>query len=292
MEPLLFINWTVDPEIISEPITIRWYGLLFATGFMLGYQVVKRMFNKEGVDEKILDKFLIWTLLATVVGARLGHVFFYEWDYYSQNLAEIPKFWRGGLASHGGAIAIVISTILFSRFVSKKSSFWMFDKMVVAVALAACFIRLGNLFNHEIVGHPTDVSWGFIFAELNDKDAMGNAIARHPTQLYEAISYLALFAFLFWMYWKTNARKFQGRLLGWFLIIQFGVRFLLEFTKVNQTDLVDGWAINMGQILSIPAVLAGVFLLVRSYRIAPVEYGPDEPAGPDEPKPEENTDTN
>lgn len=269
---LLNINWTVNPEIISEPLAIRWYGLLFATGFMLGYHVVRRMMRAEGVDDKLLDQFLIWTLIATVLGARLGHVFFYEWDYYSQNLGEIPQFWKGGLASHGGAIALVISTLLFSKYRSKKPSLWLFDKMIVAVALAAFFIRLGNLFNHEIVGQPTDLPWGFIFSELNEQDP----VSRHPTQLYESIAYLLLFGVLMFMYWKTEFKRYAGRLFGWFLTLLFGMRFFIEFTKVNQTHLVDDWALNMGQILSIPAVLAGVILLIRSYRIEPMNLAPPE----------------
>lgn len=268
-ELLLHINWTAKPNIIGEPIQIRWYGVLFATGFMLGYQIVKRMFKKEGVSEALLDKFLIWTLVATIIGARLGHVFFYEWSYYSQHLSEIPKFWQGGLASHGGVIAVVIATLLFSKYISKRPSLWLFDKLVVGAILTSAFIRLGNLFNHEIVGQPTDVPWAFVFSELKDGQP------RHPTQLYEALSYLLIFGILLTLYWKTNARAYRGRLLGTFLVLMFSARFLLEFTKVNQTDLVEGWPVNMGQILSIPAILVGVFFLIRSLRMAPAEDLPD-----------------
>lgn len=149
---LAYINWNVSPEIVSiGPITLRWYGLLFATGFLTGLYIVRKMFEEEKAPEEWLDKAFIYIVLGTVLGARLGHVFFYDWDYYSNNLSEIPMVWKGGLASHGGAIAIIISLWLFSKYVSKKSILWILDKVVVPTALAACFIRLGNLMNSEIL---------------------------------------------------------------------------------------------------------------------------------------------
>ncbi|MCI5082117.1 MAG: prolipoprotein diacylglyceryl transferase, partial [Saprospiraceae bacterium] len=161
---LAYINWDVNPEIFTiGPVTPRWYGLLFATGFLIGLYIVRKMFEEEKVPESWLDKAFIYVVVGTVVGARLGHVFFYDWDYYSEHLAEIPMIWKGGLASHGGAIAIIIALWIFSKRVSKKSILWILDKVVVPTALAGCFIRLGNLMNSEIYGIPTDVSWAFIF---------------------------------------------------------------------------------------------------------------------------------
>ena len=227
---LAYINWDVSPEIVSiGPITLRWYGLLFATGFLIGLYIVRRMFAEEKVPEAWLDKAFIYVVVGTIVGARLGHVFFYDWDYYSKNLAEIPMVWKGGLASHGGAIAIIIALWIFSKRVSKKSILWILDKVVVPTALAGCFIRLGNLMNSEIFGNPSDVSWAFIFERAEE-----NPVPRHPVQLYEALSYLFSFAVLYYVYWYTRFRKKQGFIFGLFLILIFGFRLIMENFKASQ----------------------------------------------------------
>ncbi len=159
---LLAIEWSVSPEIVQiGPLSLRWYGLLFALGFLIGLAIVKRMFLAEGAPEEWLDKCLMYIVIGTVLGARLGHVFFYDWDYYSQHLNEIPQVWKGGLASHGGAIGVMIALWLFSKNVSKKPILWILDKVAVPTALAGCFIRLGNLMNSEIIGTPSDAPSSF-----------------------------------------------------------------------------------------------------------------------------------
>ena len=161
---LQYITWTASPEILSlGPITLRWYGLLFASGFLIGLFIVRKMFLAERAPEEWLDSAFVYIVSGAVLGARLGHVFFYDWAYYREHLSEIPKIWHGGLASHGGAIGIILALWIFSVRISKKSILWILDKVVVPTALAACFIRLGNLMNSEILGKPTDVAWAFRF---------------------------------------------------------------------------------------------------------------------------------
>lgn len=258
---LNYINWNVDPWILEiGDFQLRWYGLLFATGFMLGFYLLRRMFEHEGDPVEWVDKVLWYVVIGTILGARLGHVFFYDWDYYSQNLGEIIKIWRGGLASHGAAVGIIISVWLFSRNVSKRSVLWILDRVVITVALAGVLIRLGNLMNHEIVGQVTDVSWAFIFKYGPDDQP------RHPTQIYESFCYLISFATLMWMYWKANAGQYLGRLFGAFLVLIFGFRFVVEFVKASQGGFESslGDALTTGQWLSIPFVLAGLFFIWRS----------------------------
>ena len=198
----LFISWNVDPILLNlGPLAIRWYGLMFAIGFLAGYMIVARMFRHEGAPEKWLGTLLMYLVICTVVGARLGHVFFYDWEYYSTHTSEIFKIWEGGLASHGGAIANFIGLCMFSWCVAKKNPSWTIDKIVAPVALTAGLIRLGNLFNSEIYGVPTDMPWGFIFV----RD--GQTLPAHPTQIYEALCYFALFGLLMWMYWRRNAEE-------------------------------------------------------------------------------------
>jgi len=266
---LNYIEWNVNPWIFEiGDFQLRWYGLLFASGFMLGYYLLRRIFLTEGVKIEWLDTVLWYVVIGTVVGARLGHVFFYDWDYYGQNLMEIPKVWRGGLASHGAAVGIIFALWLFSRSVTKKSVLWILDRVVITVALAGVLIRLGNLMNHEIVGDPTDVSWAFIFTQsgLYLEDGSPDMRPRHPSQLYEAFCYLLSFGILMWMYWKASAGKYLGRIFGAFLILIFGFRFVIEFIKESQGGFESalGDALTTGQWLSIPFVLAGIYFMVRS----------------------------
>ncbi len=264
------ITWAPDPEIFSiGPLSIRYYGLLFALGFLLGYYILERMFKKEGIPELWLEKIFIYVMVATVVGARLGHVFFYGWEYYSQNPGDILKVWEGGLASHGGAIGIVIAIWLFSKKYSKQSILWTLDRLVVPVALAAVFIRLGNLMNSEIIGAPTSMPWGFAF--LKASGISDPLIPRHPSQLYEATIYLITFITITYLYWKKEAYKREGLLLGIFLIGVFLGRFLIEFLKENQEAFEDGMVVNMGQLLSVPFIIWGVYLVVRAYKNPPKE---------------------
>ncbi len=263
-----FITWTANPILINSPVTIRWYGLMFVIGFYLGYLIMARIFRHEGAPEKWLGSLLVYVVVATIVGARLGHVFFYAWDYYSQHPIEILYTWDGGLASHGGTIGIMIAIILFSIFVTKKSPFWTFDRLVIPIALVGALIRIGNLMNHEIYGHPTDLPWGFRFVTnihgwINGAEPIFSQPS-HPTQLYEAGCYLALFALLMWMYWKKNAEKRPGLLFGVFLVVLFTCRFLIEFIKNPQEEFEIGMTLNMGQWLSIPFILMGIGFIIHA----------------------------
>ncbi len=256
---LSFITWDANPTIISWPVTIRWYGLMFAIGFWIGFNIVARIFRHEGAPERWLGTLLLYVGVGTVVGARLGHVFFYAWDYYSQHPVEILYTWEGGLASHGGAIGVILAVILFSIFVSKRSPMWTFDRLVIAIALVGGLIRFGNLMNSEIYGHYTDMPWGFIFVRN------GETLPAHPTQIYEALCYFALFGLLMWMYWRKNAQERPGLIFGTFLVGIFMPRFLIEYVKNVQEPWEADMVLNMGQLLSIPFVLLGIFLIVRAY---------------------------
>jgi prolipoprotein diacylglyceryl transferase len=259
---LSFIHWNVNPEIFQlGPFSVRWYGLLFASGFLIGYYIGEKMLRSENVPQKWIDSVFFYIIIATIVGARLGHVFFYGWDYYSQNPAEIFKVWHGGLSSHGGTLGILIAIIFYSKLVSKRSMLWILDRIVVPTALVAAFIRMGNLMNSEIYGVQTSLPWGFIF-ERN-----GETVAKHPTQLYEALSYLVAFVILTYMYWKTRAKNKEGLIFGLFFMFIFGARFFIEFIKEVQEDFEVGMVLNMGQWLSIPFVLGGLFLVIRALKL-------------------------
>ncbi|WP_163711871.1 prolipoprotein diacylglyceryl transferase [Mangrovibacterium lignilyticum] len=264
---LAFIHWNVNPEIFHiGSLSVRWYGLLFASGFLIGYNIVEKMFKFEKSNEKWLESLFIYMLVATVIGARLGHVFFYGWDYYSQHPAEIIKVWHGGLASHGGALGIFIALFFWSRKVSKRSVLWVLDRVVVPTALVASMIRLGNLMNSEIYGVATNLPWGFIF-EHN-----GETVAKHPTQIYESLSYLFTFGLLIYIFFKTNLRKNEGFIVGLFFVLVFCSRFLIEFIKEDQEAFEAGMALNMGQILSIPFIIGGLYLIFRAIKKPEVNY--------------------
>lgn len=274
-----FITWTFDPELISSPIVVRWYGLMFAIGFLVGYEIVWRMFRHEGAPEKWVGSLFVYVAIATLVGARLGHVFFYDWESYSHRLMDIFKVWEGGLASHGGAIGITIAILLYSKYVTKKSPLWTFDRLVVPVPFVGALIRFGNLFNHEIYGGPTDLAWGFSFVDNVGAWMRGAepimTVPCHPTQLYEAACYLILFGILMIMYWKFNAQRRPGLIFGVFFTILFSARFVIEYVKnVQETwelGMIESIGINMGQLLSVPFIIVGIYLIVRSLRHPVVE---------------------
>ena len=257
-----FITWTANPDIIHSFVTVRWYGLMFAIGFYLGYNIEARIFKHEGAPESWLGSLLLWTIAGTVIGARLGHVFFYEWDVYSQDPIRILYIWEGGLASHGGTIGVILGVFCFSWFTSKRSPMWTFDRLVIPIALVGGLIRMGNLMNHEIYGHVTDVPWAFRF--ITNIHAWQNGAEpifsqpSHPTQIYEALCYFALFALLMWMYWKKNAETRPGLIFGVFFVGIFLPRFLIEFVKNDQVSWEAGMTLNMGQLLSIPFILLGI----------------------------------
>jgi len=225
------------------------------------------MFNQEKIGLKLLDSLLVYLIIATVVGARVGHCVFYDWAYFSQHPLEIilpvkfdPEFrFTGfqGLASHGGALGILVALTIWSKKISKRSLLWILDRVTVPVALVAALIRTGNLFNSEIYGVETSLPWGFVFLQN------GEIVAKHPTQIYEALCYLITFTIMMYFYWKTNAKDKTGFLTGIFFIGIFLSRFFIEFIKENQEAFEESMALNMGQLLSIPFVLAGVFLIFR-----------------------------
>lgn len=267
MDILSFIHWNVSPEIFSiGPIHVRWYGLMFALGFLFGYNHVEKMFKRENADLKWLESLFIYLVVATIVGARLGHVLFYGWDYYSQHPIEILYVWQGGLASHGGVIGIIIAMFIWSKKISKRSILWVLDRIVVPSILVGALIRFGNLMNSEIYGMQTSLPWGFIFERNHE------TVAKHPTQIYESLSYLLTFGVLLYMYWKTKARDYQGMLLGVFFIMVFTARFLIEFIKEDQEAFEAAMSLNMGQWLSVPFVLTGIILIIVAVQRGPVYY--------------------
>lgn len=255
------ITWDVSPIIVElGSIQVRWYGLFFATAFLLGYLVLEKIvFKREGIKVELLDKLATYVVIGTVIGARLGHVFFYEPAYFLQNPLKILAIWQGGLASHGAAIGILLAIYFFTKSTG-KSYFWTIDRVVIVVALGGFFIRMGNLMNSEIYGHITNLPWGFIFV----RDAQD--VPRHPTQIYEGLSYLALFAGLLIYYLKKYRIMRDGTIFGIFLIVLFGVRFLIEFLKEPQVEFEQSMALNMGQWLSIPFILFGIYLLWKNSR--------------------------
>lgn len=276
-----FVTWDVNPEIFSGFVTIRWYSLMFAIGFWMGFNIVAKMFKREGAPESWLTTLLIYVVAATILGARLGHVFFYQWDYYSQHPWKILATWEGGLASHGGAIGIIIAVLLYSYFTTKRNPLWTFDRLTIAIAMVGGLIRIGNLMNSEIFGHATTLPWGFMFVRSAEWHALYPGQACHPTQIYEALTYFALFALMMWMYWKKNAGERPGLLFGTFLVGTFGSRFLVEFIKNDQVGFEADMVLNMGQCLSIPFVVLGVFLIIwalthkRVHLDYPNQYAPE-----------------
>lgn len=267
---LLFIKWNVNPEIFRiGGFALRYYSVMFAIAFALGYLVVKSMYQKEGLRLELLNPLLIYIIVGTLIGARLGQVFFYEFEYFKQHPFEIifpfrisnKGFeWTGyqGLASHGGAIGVLIAIALFCKKYHQHF-LRLADKIVVAVALAGFFIRTGNLFNSEIIGKPTEVSWAFIFGRVD-------LLPRHPSQVYEAIAYLFIFFVLWTLYKRKGVELKKGFLFGLFLAPVFTARFLIEFTKENQETFEGRLPINMGQILSIPFILIGLYFIFRNDR--------------------------
>ena len=273
-----FVNWNVDPEILNLGcFSLRWYSLLFMAAFVLGYFIIKKIFRQEDVPIKLLDRLTWYMIFGTLIGARLGHCLFYEWSsYFKDHILEmfIPftqtnGVWEfsgyAGLASHGAGLGILAALFIFSR-VEHRPYLWILDRMTIVVALSGFFIRMGNLMNSEIFGHPTNLPWGFKFVNSHEW-YLSPVYAQpcHPTQIYEALAYLGISAWLYRMYFRKNNDKpyHDGILLGTFLVSLFTMRFLIEFLKENQVVFEKGMALNMGQLLSIPFIVCGVYLLVR-----------------------------
>lgn len=266
MNALLSIHWHVSPCLFHiGSLEIRWYSLLFISGFILGSYLFLWFFKREKVSEKLLDPLLYTLLAATIIGARLGHCIFYQPDYYFgswEGFWEIFQPWKGGLASHGAAIAIILAMIWFARKYGPKyhfDFFWIIDRLCITITFAGCLIRLGNLFNSEIYGDVTTLPWGFIF------DLRGETEPKHPTQLYEALAYLMIGLSMVWIYVKKLDKVYRGFFFGYFLLTIFGFRFLVEFIKEPQVEFENAMLLDMGQLLSIPFVLAGIGLIIFSY---------------------------
>ena len=279
---LNYITWNADPVLFSlGSLQVRWYGLLWALGFLFGYMIMKRIYRREKMTDDSLDKLLVYMLVSTILGARLGHCLFYEPDYYLSHPIEILKIWEGGLASHGGAIGILIGLFIYSRKVVKKPYIWILDRIVVAVCLVGAMIRVGNVMNHEIYGTPTSLPWGFVFMRGQEQFCgtfdnyypctTGNCcptdqwLPCHPTGLYEAFFCLVAMGVLLWMYYKRDLGNRQpGVMFSVFLIIIFGSRICIESLKNVQVDFEQNMTWDMGQWLSVPFVLAGVVIWILS----------------------------
>ena len=255
------ITWNVDPDLINFGILrVRWYGLLFALSFVCGSYYLHWVYDREKQPKEYAERLFIHVILGIVIGARLGHCLFYQPDYYLRHPLEILMIWKGGLASHGAGIGAFLAIYLYHRKTPGQTYMWLMDRMGVITPLGASLIRLGNLMNSEIVGKPTDGTWGFIFPRVD-------TIPRHPTQLYESGSYFLVFLLLLGLFTKTNLNQKPGFFAGMFLVTLFPVRFFLEDFKRNQVAFEAGLQFNMGQILSIPAILLGIFFIVRSFSV-------------------------
>lgn len=241
------------------PILIRWYGVLFASAFLVGYFIGRKLFVDAGKDVALADRFLMYIIVATVIGARLGHVIFYDFDYYIQNIHEVLFIWQGGLASHGAVIGILIALWLFKQKHPGITFFWVGDRLTIPAILGGSFIRVGNFFNSEIVGLPTDVPWAVIFTRVD-------MLPRHPTMLYESLICILIFLLLVAVYYYYRKNPPEGLLSAIFLITLFTSRFFVEYTKVEQAAFTETWLIGMGQLLSIPLVLFGVWILWKKVR--------------------------
>lgn len=267
MRQLLFVDWHVSPILFHiGNYGIRWYSILFVSGFVLGWFLFKWFFRRERIDLALLDPLLYTLLAATIVGARLGHCIFYDSAYYFgswSGFLEVFMPWKGGLASHGGAIALLLAMWWFAHRYGRKYGFdfiWMLDRLCITVAFAGCLIRLGNLFNSEIYGHATSLPWGFIFR------LRGETVPKHPTQIYEALSYLILGLIMLAVYKYRLDKVRNGFFFGFFLVGCFGMRFLIEFVKeASLTYDFLGVTFTIGQVLSVPFILAGIGLLIYSF---------------------------
>lgn len=272
-----FITWNVDPVALTlGPLSVRWYGILWALGIWLAYWIQIKLYKHEHLPDDWTDKLFMYMVIGVIVGARLGHCLFYEWHllpepvkflgitfkYGNPYLAkpwQLLYIWQGGLASHGGAIGLLTAGYFLNKQF-KKGFIWIFDRLVIGVCVCGACIRLGNLMNSEIYGDYTTMPWGFIFARNGETQPC------HPTQIYEMLYCLITFIVIWWMYWKKEAYKRTGLIFGVFLLGIFGTRFLLEFIKFNQEAFEENMLLNMGQILSLPFILWGIYLVVHALR--------------------------
>ncbi|MGI4872572.1 MAG: prolipoprotein diacylglyceryl transferase [Janthinobacterium lividum] len=313
---LAYITWNADPIIVHlGPLLLRWYGVLFALGFVIGSFVLPHIYKTEGVRPYWVDVITFYMILGTVLGARLGHVFFYDWDSYKDHPWEILKIWHGGLASHGATIGILLAVYIFSRR-NKFDYLWVLDRIVIVVAIGGACIRLGNLMNSEIVGKQTDVPWAFVFprdvehltpatpgqdppagarlvqvahvpgqemattllpAGTPPSAGLDVAVPRHPTQIYESLFCVFLLVLLYGLWNKYKEKTPRGLLFGLFVVLLFTFRLLIEYLKENQvsqeTGIIAQYHLNIGQLLSIPFILIGLWVLLRAGKDPKNPYG-------------------
>lgn len=254
------ILWNVSPTLVKlGPLQLRWYGLMFLAGFLIGFQGMKKICQWENKPIEKLDSLLTHIFLGTLFGARLGHCLFYEPGFYLSHPIEILKIWEGGLASHGGGIGVLIGIWLFARKNHEFPYLWILDRVAIFTVMTGAFIRLGNLMNSEIIGRPTDVPWGFVFERV-DK------LVRHPTQIYESLCYFVITLLAWFTYRKYKQNLPPGRILGMVLGLIFLARFSIEFFKENQEAFESQMTLNMGQLLSIPFMVVGLCLFLNSFR--------------------------
>ncbi len=270
---LSVIIWDVNPDAFVLPIIdhpVRWYGLAWALGFLISQQIMQFIFKKEGRPDKEVETLTLYMVIAAIVGARLGHVLFYDFKVFLDEPWRILAIWEGGLASHGAGITTLIALYFYAKK-TKVEYLWIVDRMVIVTAITGCLIRLGNLMNSEMVGLPTTLPWAFVFTSIDNTP-------RHPAQLYEAIYCFILFIILFAVWYKKKDELKNGILTGWFLIILFTLRFVDEFFKINQVSFEDDLILNMGQVLSIPFVIAGIIILLTAKQNEKIDpfYKPDE----------------
>ena len=263
----LFV-WDVHPTLFTiGPVEVRYYGLMWALGFIISAYIISNIMKREGYSEKMFDSFFWYGLLSTVIGSRLGHCLFYDPGYYLTHPIEILYIHQGGMASHGAAVGLLIGLWLFSKK-NKLPYIWSLDRIGILVAVSGTLVRIGNFMNSEIFGRPTSLPWGVEFVMSSEWNALYKGLPCHPTQLYEALAYLIIFVVMVWLYYRKDlARRRPGAMFGIFLIALFGVRFLIEFIKNPQEDFEVGMILNMGQLLSIPFIIAGCVLLYRAYRV-------------------------
>ena len=264
---LLQMDWDPIKFIDLGFFKLHFYSLMWILAFTLGFYITKRIYKNENQPEESLDSLFMYSVLGIMIGARLGHVIFYQPELISEDFFSIflPFRFKGGieftgfqgLASHGAAIAMIISMYLYNKKVLKKTVLWILDRVVIPVALGAVFVRIGNFINSEIIGKPTNSDFGVIFKQL----PLNEQVARHPSQLYEAFCYVFVFVILFYFYWKTKKSEQQGFLFGLFLVLLWSVRFFVEFSKEAQNIERADWLLNTGQLLSIPFVLIGLYFM-------------------------------
>jgi prolipoprotein diacylglyceryl transferase len=253
-----YFIWNTDPTIFQfGSFGLRWYGLMFASSFFIGLAIMQRIYKREGKDPKSLDSFLIYIIVGTVIGARLMHTLVYDPEYYLANPIEILFVWKGGLASHGGMLGVILAIYIFAKKYN-EDFFWLLSRTTIPGMLTAAFVRIGNFFNSEILGRPSEVPWAVVFSRVD-------LIPRHPVQLYEAFSYFIILGVLVCLYRKSSLEFANKILIGAFLFLLFSARFLLEYTKTEQADYMMAIPFTVGQILSAPFVLIGLVVIVWAF---------------------------